>query len=65
MGIAVYTTLKEAEKHLGEARLELSHGGKQEVFIEHHALGWVISEFKCINDEYRFQRYYDDKKGTW
>ncbi len=53
-----YRTYAEAERDLVNARLELSHGGLQEVFVEHHNGGFVIAEFKIINGEHIFQRYY-------
>jgi hypothetical protein len=56
--VKVYTTLLDAEKDLIQAESQLSHGGKQLVAIEHHALGYVIAEFKLIKDSYVFQRYY-------
>jgi hypothetical protein len=56
--VKVYKTFMEASSDLPNARLELSHGGEQEVFVEHHTLGYVIAEFKVINGEHVFQRYY-------
>lgn len=55
----VYKTLEEAQKDLVNATLELSHGGKQEAFVEHYNAGYVIAEFKVIKGEHIFQRYYN------
>lgn len=55
----VYKTMLEATKDLPAARMELSHGGSQEVFVEKHTLGYVIAEFKVINGVHTFQRYYN------
>ncbi len=62
MGISVYKSFAEASKHLPDARLELSHGGSQEVYVEHHTLGYVIAEFKIMDGIPVFQRYYDERK---
>lgn len=55
----VYKTRLDAEKELHLARLELSHGGEQEVYVEHHQLGYLIAEFKIFDGIPKFQRYYN------
>lgn len=59
----VYKTFQEATADLGNAMADLSHGGKQEVYVEKHTLGFVIAEFKIMADGVAvFQRYYDGGK---
>lgn len=57
--VKAYKTYEDATKDLVAAESQLGHGGKQEVIIEHYQGGFVIAEFKIINGEHIFQRYYN------
>lgn len=57
--VKAYKSILDAQKDMPKAMAQLTRGGDKAVLIEKHNGGYVIAEYKIINEEYIFQRYYN------